>query len=193
MVLRVEPKKAGDTAYSWLCRCECGTEKLVKGQSLKNGDTTSCGCHGKDWCRKHGMEGTSIYNLWVAMRHRCQNPKFAGYSNYGGRGIKVCDRWQVFAAFYADMGDKPAGKTLDRKDVNGNYEPTNCRWATATEQAHNKRNTIMVGGRPLAEIAREIGMSPRKLAGRYRAGYRGDDLVAPALNGKNARRPAVAN
>ena len=87
-----------------------------------------------------GMRGTPVYNSWHAMIQRCTNPRHRSWADYGGRGIVVCDRWRDFANFYADMGDRPAGTTLDRyPDVNGNYEPANCRWAVKAEQARNKR------------------------------------------------------
>lgn len=83
---------------------------------------------------------TPTYNSWLGMRERCSNPNHNRYRYYGGRGIRVCDRWQSFAAFLADMGEKPAGTSIDRVDLDGDYEPGNCHWATATEQARNKSN-----------------------------------------------------
>ena len=87
----------------------------------------------------HGMTHTGVYRSWFAMRDRCEDPKAVSYKWYGGRGIKVCDAWQDFLTFYRDMGDRPDGMTLDRINPDGNYEPGNCRWATAKEQAANKR------------------------------------------------------
>lgn len=88
---------------------------------------------------KHGMWGTRIHRIWGQMVARCRNPKHADYQNYGGRGIAVCERWLTFANFYADMGEKPEGLSLDRTDNDGNYEPGNCRWATSKEQHANMR------------------------------------------------------
>ena len=91
--------------------------------------------------RTHGMFGTPTYNVWMSMKARCQNPRNKAYAAYGGRGITVCARWQPFEGFYADMGLKPEGLSIDRIDNDGNYEPSNCRWATASEQAMNRRDT----------------------------------------------------
>jgi hypothetical protein len=135
--------KAGQ--YIWLCRCECGTEKPVTATSLIERDAKSCGCLRIENRFKHG-HGTkktrkgSEYSSWEHMRARCRNPKHKHYSYYGGRGIKVCERWDSFINFLADMGSKPTkAHSLDRKDPNGNYEPSNCRWATRKEQALNQR------------------------------------------------------
>src|SRR5262249_44202947 len=97
----------GPTGF-WRCRCECGFEKDVTIVSLQRGTSRSCGCHGKDWCRTHGMEGSPTYSVWAQMIRRCHKPAAGGYSQYGARGISVCDRWRKdFSAFYADMGERP--------------------------------------------------------------------------------------
>lgn len=133
----------------WLCRCECGAEKEIQAGSLRYGYTKSCGC----WLRTKGVRNvthghskggviTPTYTSWYAMRQRCSNPRNQRYPSYGARGIRVCERWQEFEAFLADMGERPAGMTIDRKDVNGNYEPSNCRWATDAEQRAGRRCSI---------------------------------------------------
>ncbi len=124
----------------WKCKCDCGEEKIIRGTSLKNGYTRSCGCYNKDVHRTHGMEKTKVYAVWAGMKQRCQNPKHRAYHNYGGRGITVCERWQKFENFYADMGD-PTG-VIDRIDNDGNYEPENCRWTDWSTSNKNQRRYL---------------------------------------------------
>lgn len=129
----------------YLCLCDCGNKKEILGASIRQGLTKSCGCEHISAIKKHGMDGTPIYKTWVGMRNRCNNPKNRAYPEYGGRGIKVCDRWNnSFTDFFLDMGNKPDGHSIDRINVNGNYEPENCRWATSKQQQDNRRNSVCV-------------------------------------------------
>lgn len=130
----------------WRCICTCGNETEALQSHLARGGVRSCGCLKKeelaDRVSKHKMTNSKEYSSWCGMKYRCHNPKCRYYKNYGGRGIIVCDKWlNSFESFIDDMGPMPEGKySLDRIDVNGNYEPTNCRWATDHTQGRNRRN-----------------------------------------------------
>lgn len=140
--------KMYDHSAWWLCSCECGNTKVVLGDSLRNGMTKSCGCLQKEKAahaqRSHGMAGTPTYTTWARMLTRCSNPREKRYSRYGGRGISVCERWLKFENFLEDMGEKPTGMSLERKDNDGNYTKKNCKWATRKEQANNKSSTVRI-------------------------------------------------
>lgn len=147
--------RAGSAKYggtTWNCVCDCGAERLVVGRFMRDGTTSSCGCLRRELCisqksplgagakTTHGMSGTKTYHAWQSMKARCFNPNNGAWRHYGGRGITVCDRWaDSFENFLADLGEAPPERTLDRINVNGNYEPTNCRWATQDQQLENRR------------------------------------------------------
>jgi hypothetical protein len=131
----------------WLCSCGCGSETVVLGQNLRRGHTRSCGC-GIGGVQKHGHARghvrlpTREYRSWQSMKDRCLNPNAPKFRHWGGRGITVCDRWLSFEAFLSDMGPRPLNTSLDRVDNDGNYEPGNCRWASAAQQNANRRRRV---------------------------------------------------
>ena len=162
----------------WRCKCDCGNEIVTMAQGLACGGTKSCGCYNRDAHFKHGhtanRQSTLTFNSWGAMLERCYRPKASGFNRYGGRGIIVCDAWKnSFQNFLADMGERPPGKTLDRINSNGNYEPLNCRWATIAEQNSNKSNVVFVTHngetKTSSEWARVFHVSQSTIIRRFKA------------------------
>jgi hypothetical protein len=145
-------RRSGKRLSRWLCRCDCGTEKIIDQAALRSGATVSCGCFGRERQsqvnRKHGASSTKLYKVWASMKDRCHNPNCPGYKNYGGRGIAVCERWVAsFEAFAGDMGEPPSdGKryTLERRDNDGPYSPENVYWGSYREQSRNRRSNVIV-------------------------------------------------
>lgn len=173
----------------WNCRCDCGGEKTVLAYNLRIGATQSCGCLHRERIRAanttHGHttggKSSRTYRSWRHMRERCTNPKDQDYPNYGGRGIAVCERWKTFENFLADMGETPVGRSIDRIDVNGDYEPGNCRWATNREQSLNTRSnrilTVNGQSRPMVEWAELMGLSPATILKRLKRGWSIEEAV----------------
>jgi hypothetical protein len=167
--------KGGRQRRRWLCRCDCGSEKLVLAQSLRfalrseTGGSRSCGCLATERSLRHGhnrcCRPSAEYTAWLAAKKRCFNPRNSSYGHYGRRGISMCSRWaRSFEAFLSDMGPKPdPSHSLDRIDPEGNYQPGNCRWASPSVQARNKRNVRWYDfcGEHLilAEVAARLGIT----------------------------------
>ena len=132
----------------WWCKCDCGAEKLVARSSLQKGSTTSCGCAQSESVKQrrttHGLSRSAEYYCWKNMMNRCYKPANISYPNYGGRGIQVCQQWSKFENFLNDMGPRPEGLSLDRKNNDGDYSKENCRWATKAEQATNTRANRLI-------------------------------------------------
>jgi len=152
-VIKLDHRKRyqGGSRGFYLCLCDCGNEKVVRRDHLTSNSTRSCGCLEKENRERlafkvsHGQTKTRLYYVWNTMRMRCRNPNVENYHNYGGRGIKVCDEWnENFEPFceWAMANGYEEHLTIERIDNDGNYEPSNCKWATYKEQAQNKRNTI---------------------------------------------------
>lgn len=124
----------------WKCRCDCGIITFISAANLTSGNSTACGCTRLEKSQTHKMSKTIEYRVWIDMHARCGNPKHKRFADWGGRGIKVSDRWNSFENFFADMGRRPSAKhSIDRRLNNGNYELENCRWATRSQQQQNKR------------------------------------------------------
>lgn len=189
-----EPSRYGTR---WLCQCVCGTKRPVRTSHLRSRASKSCGCihqHGESRISRsqHGMYLSPEYRAWAHMIERCHNPGAQSYANYGGRGIRVCERWRVsFVAFMADMGQRPSPHhSIDRfPDNNGNYEPENCRWAIPKQQMRNtRRNRLLThAGKTmcLTDWALETGLNYVTILGRLRRGWSvGQALSTPPAKPK---------
>ncbi len=146
-VLKFHSFRNGDSMFE--CKCDCGKIKVIRGYSIKCGSTASCGCLSVDVATLkstiHGGSYSSEYKIWQSMKSRCLNPNSTGYKHYGGSGITVCERWRnSFLDFLEDVGKRPEGMTLERKNNNGNYTPKNCKWATWKEQSNNKSTSRLI-------------------------------------------------
>lgn len=195
VVQRRGPDINGHTAYH--CKCDCGSEVLVKGVLLRRGAKKTCNLNGHNGNQNRipGVNTSELpeYQVWKGMLKRCERKNHRAFANYGGRGITVCDRWKSFVAFYEDMGKRPSLEhTLERKDVNGHYEPGNCKWATIKEQNRNTRNTIRVTyeGRKvaLADLVEELGLSRSVVKMRLQYGWPLDVALSLPLQSSYHKR-----
>lgn len=180
----------------WKCKCDCGSEVIVSLGNIRNGTTKSCGCLALESSKnRHLIHGnnrrgrkTKEYRAWAHLKARCNNRSDHKFPIYGGRGITVCERWiSSFENFLADMGPCPDGKSIDRIDVNGNYEPSNCRWATAKEQANNRRFNVRITidgmTRTMSEWEKEKGLSSWLIGSRLKKGWSERDAVTRPMRG----------
>lgn len=176
-----------------LCRCVCGKERMVRDRNLRDGRSRSCGCLRREVVSvtraKHRMIHTPEYQAWKRIRGRCGDINDKSYPNYGGRGIQICERWDSFENFFDDMGPRPSPvHSIDRIDNNGNYDPSNCRWATQTVQQNNKRSNRLFtrDGRTqtITEWCREFGIAPQIVWCRLRRGWDTSDALTLPLGAK---------
>jgi hypothetical protein len=179
VVLAEHPERRGNTIM-WVCKCDCGNTKIINGNNLRQGKSTTCGCS----TRRHGMRFTRLWRIWDGMMKRCYNPKHKWFKRYGGRGITICEEWlQNHGSFFSwalSNGYKD-GLTIDRIDVDKGYCPENCRWVDMKTQLNNRSNNCVVEingeSRTLAEWADITGIGYQTIYRRYRRGERGDHLI----------------
>jgi len=188
----------------WLCRCDCGKEKIIYGHNLNNNRTKSCGCLQKEIAStinqnnqynfKHGYsQNNRTYQVWHHIKQRCTNPNDKGYKNYGGRGITICKRWFKFENFFKDMEEQPNGYSIDRIDNNQGYYKENCRWVTPKQNNRNKRTNHLetYNGKTqcLTEWAEETGISKQRIEWRLKHGWSIEKtLTTPVKKYKRSRR-----
>lgn len=190
--------KRGGRVHLWNCRCDCGTERAVISQSLRDGTSKSCGCLKIEKTSKrtktHGLSKTPLYGVWKTMVGRCRNKNHTEFHRYGGRGISVCRRWLRFENFLADMGHRPTSwHSIERRNNNGNYCKQNCFWSDQIQQANNRRNNHVIEFRgeslTLVQWSRKFGIDYSTLRNRIRYGWPIDErLFSPA---KVIRRSGV--
>ncbi len=187
VVIGRAPNRPGVSNAIWLCRCDCGNESEVRSAALKNESIRSCGCLGRDHDAiarktKHGMTSSREYRRWAGIKQRCNNPNDLGYKNYGGRGIRMCDRWNdSFENFLEDMGEAPPGMSIDRIDNDGDYDPSNCQWATPATQHRNRRNNHRMTARGKTMILwdwhKETGANRSTVLSRLRRGWTDEEAI----------------
>lgn len=183
---------------TWLCRCDCGAEREVSGHNLRRGRTKNCGggSHKVERPPSITAQYKSEYQSWTNMRARCLDPKNKKYPIYGARGITICERWAEFKNFMLDMGRKADPKfTIEREDVNGNYEPTNCKWISRKDQGRNKRTSVFVTYKGkkmlLIDLVEELGLSRGNVYQRLKMGWTLAQAIALPLRLKRGRPPGL--
>lgn len=204
VIRRCGTSKDGQKVYE--CRCDCGNIRQIRSGNLRNAHTISCGCLAREKtvqrnrdAAKHGGCGTRLYGIWLDMRQRCSWEDSINWHLYGGRGIKVCDEWQDSFESFRDWSLENGyneERTIDRIDVNGNYCPENCRWATLDEQNNNKRNCVYVTingiTKTVTEWCRETGVSRTAAYSRIRSGWNPADAVTVTDPNVGKRRASAA-
>ena len=184
-VLKIAARNTGRNV-DFLCRCSCGGKTTVPGDRLTSGKTKSCGCLKRDSVTRHGLATHPLYMVWYNMIRRCTDTSDIGWSNYGGRGIMVCDRWageDGLANFISDMPPRPKGKSLERRENSGPYSPENCYWATRSQQSRNMRTNRLIEHNGLklclSDWAHRSGLRPDTLAARIKAGWPMERALSP--------------
>lgn len=190
-------KSHGSNGYLH-CLCDCGAQRAVRVGRLESAESRSCGCLAAEEFAsrntKHGHrpkgEWKATYKCWQSMRERCLNPKSTSWPRYGGRGITICERWNDFTNFLADMGERPQGTSIDRIDNSRGYEPINCRWATNTEQQNNRSINRIVEFRgerlTLAQWGARTGIAPNTIKERLRHGWSEERALTESVNRRGA-------
>lgn len=194
VVIKADKRNKHGELY-WLCKCDCGNVKSIKGSKLRNGWTQSCGCLQKEWVSEHfsshRMSNSSLYKIWGNMKTRCYSPKNNRFYCYGGRGIKVCDEWLDFNNFaeWAFANGYEEGLSIERKNINRNYEPDNCCWIPLKNQTQNRSNTVWITYHNqtmcMAEFARKMNVSVNVIRNRIKKGMTGDQMAKEFLNDTN--------
>jgi hypothetical protein len=193
----IEPAEIGAKCIvKWLCRCDCGKVKIISARNIKSGHAKSCGCLQKSTVKKlatkHSYSRTKLYNAWISMNQRCNNPRNPNYKNYGGRGIFICEEWldfEIFKNWSLENGYSEI-LSIDRINNNSGYNPKNCRWTDRKTQNNNTRRTILteVNGEILtiSQIAKKYSLKHKTISERYRHGHRQNNLIRPV--GKPGQR-----
>lgn len=180
-----------DTSAHWLCLCDCGTKKVIRGHSLRKGMTTSCGCFAREKNTVHGMHETRVYSIWEGIKERCLNQNRKEFKNYGGRGISLCKEWYKFEEFYKDMGDPPKNHIIDRKDNDGDYTKDNCRWVTYEQSNNNTRHNVYltIGDetKTITQWCRRYGVKPSTAFARIFKGWDKIKAVSHKPNNRSLR------